>query len=189
MRLNIVSLDLEMNTHEGINPIIEIGCSIGHLETRTILDKKSFLVHIGEPITPFITSLTGITDEMIKDAPVLIDAYNNMVSWLEPYATQKMPIVWGNGDIRTLKSQLIQQSDLNRDISIKEWPFGYSEMNVKNLVQADLVANGKSMQGGLAKSMTRYGLKFEGTKHRADDDSLNTLKMYFCMLDLLKQKK
>ena len=41
-------------------------------------------------------------------------------------------------------------------------------------------------QSGLAKSMVRLGLKFEGTKHNAMDDATNTFYIYRKLLEELK---
>ena len=59
-------------------------------------------------------------------------------------------------------------------------------MNCKTVVQAILTARGVKTQGGLAKSMNKFGLSFQGTKHRADDDALNTMRIYFKLLEILK---
>ena len=63
---NIVSLDLELN-QAGNPKIIQIGTCIAELETKKIIEKRSFLVNPNEAITEFITKLTGISDEDVKE--------------------------------------------------------------------------------------------------------------------------
>lgn len=63
-----VVLDTEttgLSAREG--SIIEIG--IVKVENYEETDTFSSFINPGEPITPFITNLTGITDEMLADAP------------------------------------------------------------------------------------------------------------------------
>ncbi len=179
--MNIVSLDLELNNLNDQPKIIEIGLSIGNLETREILDTKSILVDPREEITDYITNLTGITNDMVKNAPDIWDAYREMVRYLNLFSTMKQPIVWGAGDIRALKNEV--DTLLNPTI---DWPFGYTEMNVKCIVQAIKAANGDSTQGGLKQSLRYFNVKAEGPYHRANVDAENTLKLYFHLLNMLE---
>lgn len=178
MSNNIVSLDLEMNQLDDSPKIIEIGLTIGDLQTKKIVDSKSLLVNPNENITNYISKLTGITDYMIHDKPNVNDAYKEMLEFLSFYKVHRQPVVWGSGDIIQLKKEL---TDLSA------FPFGFTEMNVKTVVQAINASKGLPTQGGLAKSMTRFGLRFNGTKHRAVDDSKNTLVLYFHLLNMLNR--
>lgn len=176
----VMSLDLEMNQPSG--KIIQIGITIGDLTKRSIIETKSFMVNPEEEITEYINKLTGITQNQVKDAPVLVDAYKQMNEWLDTYKPHKQSIVWGQGDVRTLKKQV---NDI--DLTIEHRHFGFREMDVKTLVQAHQISIGKSSQGGLAKSLTKYGMKFRGACHNAEADSLNTLLLYYRLLDRLAQ--
>lgn len=65
-----VVLDTEttgLNAREG--SIIEIG--IVKVEDYEVTDTYSSFINPGEPVTPFITELTGITDEMLAGAPTV----------------------------------------------------------------------------------------------------------------------
>lgn len=176
--MKIVSLDLEFNQLNNQPRIIEIGLTIGDLRTHSILDSKSILVNPEEGITEYIATLTGITDYMLADAPKLPDAYKQMLAYLQSHGVHRQPIVWGGGDVSFLKQSVNNPED---------FPFGFTEMNVKTIVQAVLTSRGQPTQGGLAKSMTKFGLRFMGKKHRAIDDSRNTLMLYFKMLDMLRK--
>lgn len=172
----VVSIDLEMNQLD-TPKIIEIGLTIGDLSTKKVVEKKSILVNPEQNITEYITALTGITDYMVSNAPNIQMANEEMLKYLAAFNVHAQPVVWGGGDIWQLKKEI---KDLNH------FPFGYTEMNVKTIVQFLLISNGKSSQGGLAKSMSKFGLKFSGRKHRADDDSYNTLVFYFHLLNSVK---
>lgn len=177
--MNIVSLDLEMNQLNDNPKIIEIGLTIGDLQTRKIIDSKSLLVNPNENITDYISKLTGITDHMVSDKQNIHGAYGEMLDYLKYYnVTHKQPVVWGAGDVHQLKREIGD---------VESFPFGFTEMNVKTIVQAILTARGQKSQGGLAKSMTKFGLRFKGTKHRAIDDSYNTMVFYFYLLGLLQK--
>ncbi len=179
--MNIVALDLEMNNPTHDQRIISIGVTVGDLYNRTILDSKDFFVNPHEQLTDFIKNLCHIKQETVDSAPDLIDSYNQMAEFIRSFAPHPMLIQWGNGDDWQLKRQL------NATGLPYEWVFGRTSMNVKNLVQAHSLARQAKSQGGLATYMTRYGLKFEGTKHVSKDDSKNTLLMYYRYLDLIKE--
>lgn len=77
----LVFVDLETT---GANPIsdriIEIGIVCvegGHVE------RWSSLVQPGIPISPFIQSLTGITNEMVCDAPVFDELVDELMNRLD----------------------------------------------------------------------------------------------------------
>ena len=177
----LLSLDLEMCQPSGV--ICEIGVSIGELETRKIIDTKSFLVNPNEEISPFITTLTGITNEMVKDAPDLLGAYRDLVAYAKHWNPHKQCIQWGGGDDYTLRKQL---GDL---IHPDEWIMGRTSMNVKTLVQAIRTARGEKTQGGLKKMCNVFNVKVEGPMHRAHNDARATMQIYFKLLDMLRDAK
>lgn len=176
--MKVVALDLEFNQLNNQPKIIEIGLTIGDLSNFSILDKKSILVNPDEGITEYIATLTGITDYMLKDAPALPEAYQQMRKYLASFGVHRQPIVWGNGDVTMLKTHLNSPED---------FPFGYTEMNVKTVVQSILTARGQPTQGGLARIMIKFGMRFMGQKHRAIDDSYNTMLLYFKLLQMLRK--
>ena len=175
--MKFVSLDLEFNQQE-VPKIIEIGLTIGDLSSRSILDTKSILVNPEEGITEYISTLTGITDYMVSSAPKIDEAYRIMKDYLDSHKVHRQPIVWGSGDVAMLKNAVNSPLD---------FPFGFTEMNVKTIVQAVLTSRNMATQGGLAKSMLKFGMRFNGKKHRAIDDSKNTMLLYFKLLDLLRK--
>lgn len=69
---SLVALDIETT---GLDPqsdaIVEIGAV--RFSARRVEDEFSTLINPGRPIPPFITQLTGITDQMVRGAPTLAE--------------------------------------------------------------------------------------------------------------------
>jgi len=187
-----VSLDLEMNQEPtGGTPIIQVGACIFNSETGEIIDKFDQYVKSKTIITPYINNLCGIHQRHIDAAQELNRVYWDFVEFMQkhPKCIRQL-VTWGGGDRAELKKQLIDWYVDNEGCYIEElWKLGYTEMNVKNIHQYLREKEGKSTQGGLARSMLKYGLQFEGTKHNALDDSINTAKIYCHMLNHVDIKK
>lgn len=163
-----LTFDLEMN--QPSNKIIQIGACIGNIHTGEILKEYSFFINPGEQITPYITQLTGVTQEMVESSPHSVEsAWMAIEPDLRSLNVNYSPITWGGGDLRTLRQQLPERT-------AEQLPYriGRREMDVKTLVQFRAIYQNKHLQGGLAKQMVRDGLHFKGTKHDALDDAKNT---------------
>jgi ATP-dependent DNA helicase DinG len=154
--------DLEMNQPSG--RIIQVGGVIGDLHKGRILTEFNYYVNPGEPLNPYITHLTGITDNDVIQGFDISVVKRDLDALITKYKVCKSPIVWGNGDLRALKSQggTGYFQDTNREIDIK------------TLHQFISLSRGLSMRGGLDKSLGVYGLKFVGRPHNALDDAKNT---------------
>ncbi|MFV0380129.1 MAG: PolC-type DNA polymerase III [Anaerorhabdus sp.] len=61
--------------------IIEFGAV--KIKNQTQIDSKSFFLKSPIEIPTFIKSLTNITDEMIKDAPIFEDICDDLLSWID----------------------------------------------------------------------------------------------------------
>ena len=180
----VCSIDLEMCQPSGV--ICEVGYTIGDPKTGEILLSKGLIVNPHEQLSEFIIKLTSITQDMADEGQELIDAYKELLKDCETFDVHRQPVTWGSGDLRVLKEQ-IKAKDPSLLITDKtRWAFGYTEMNIKNIVQAVLNAKQYKSQGGLAKSLGKFDLSFKGTKHRAVDDSLNTFLLYHELLKRLQ---
>lgn len=80
------------------NDIISIGC------VRENGDEFYYLVNPKKKITPFITDLTGITDEMLQAAPTAEEVFNRFFDWCAEVGDD-LPIFYcyGNSDIYFVK--------------------------------------------------------------------------------------
>lgn len=170
-----LSLDLELNQPSG--RIIEVGVCIGSIDQ----DEKDYLVRNwyldpSEGISEFITGLTGISDETIRDKSVpLGDMARDLSALIREHDPFVNPVTWGGGD----SSELLKELAL-ADINFPH--FGRRWVDVKTLHVFQQIAQGKAFSGGLRSAMTAHKLSFVGTPHRAGHDAYNTLRLFFTMM-------
>ena len=181
---NYIALDLELNNkNDGSTPkIIEIGVAIGSPIRPDEIVSCNWYLDPQEPITPFITKLTGIDDETIKNYSTEHKyVAQELGELIKTYNCFTNPITWGQGDAQELKDEFKER---NIDFPF----FGYRIFDVKTLYVFNQMVRGRSVSGGLRKAMNIYGLKFEGEPHRAKNDAYNTLKLFFYFLNMERQK-
>lgn len=173
-----VSLDLEFN--QPSQRIIQIGAVLGHLESGELLGRFSVYVNPQEPLAPVIADLCGIAPGVLETAGTLEEAHALLKGWLQPFKDERRlnPLTWGGGDSDALRQALSMDGE--------RWLFGRRWVDVKTVFAAWQDAKGEGHTGGLATSMKRVGLQFQGRKHDAADDALNTFRMYRRLVGLLR---
>jgi inhibitor of KinA sporulation pathway (predicted exonuclease) len=183
---NFTSLDLEFNQPSG--KIIQIGACVGNKNTGRILDSLSVMINPGEILAPFIIELTGITQEDVDKGSSLEDGYQKLMLLHKMYDSFINPVTWGGGDNSELRDQLVIERTPPPNViaDMSDWCFGRRWIDVKTLFISWRFANSQPIQGGLARSMTKVGLRFQGRKHNAMDDAINTFHMYKRMLEIIK---
>lgn len=177
MTAPFLSLDLEFNQPSG--RIIQVGVTLGsRSQPEEAWVVKQWLLDPLEPISEFISKLTGITDsdisaravpweQMAQELSALLDEHKPFVN----------PVTWGGGDSQALLDGL-------RERNIDFPHFGRRWLDVKTMHSFLVFASGHSKpSGGLSSVMARYKLHFVGTPHRADADALNTLRLFFHLLE------
>jgi len=175
---NYFSLDLELNNKKDktIPKIIQVGIAIGSPLRPENIQSYSWFLDPEEPITPFITELTGITDEIIQEKSVSHEVVaQEFGELLKINNVFPNPVTWGQGDAEELKNEFRAR---NIDFPF----FGRRIIDVKTIYVFLEMVNGRSPAGGLSKSMGRYKIPFNGKSHRADVDAVNTLRFYFYLL-------
>ena len=179
-----LALDLELNNApDGLTPnpsIIQVGVAIGsarQLPSEWIV--KKWFVKVNEPIYPFITELTGITTDDVKNGLQHYDIANELDKLIKDNNVFVNPVTWGGGDASELKA------DFER-WGVEFNNFGRRWIDVKTLHTLNMLARGKKPNGGLSSALSVYDLIFEGKEHRADIDAYNTLKLFF---EILKRQK
>ena len=183
--MNYLSLDLEMAQPSG--KIIQIGACIGNIITGEILEQKSWFVSINEDLSPFITTLTGITDYDLQTwGWTLVEASQELFCMAKQYDCMVNPITWGGGDSKELKDQLQIEYDKTIIGKVFDWPFGRRWVDVKTVFQFRQLARGEKIQAGLAKALTKCGMSFKGRKHNALDDATNTFLLAHHLLKEMK---
>lgn len=172
------SLDLELNNKKDgtIPKIIQVGVAIGSPLRPENIQSYSWFLDPEESITPFITELTGITDEIIQEKSVSHEIVaQEFGELLKVNNVFPNPVTWGQGDAEELKNEFRAR---NIDFPF----FGRRIIDVKTIYVFLEMVNGRSPAGGLSKSMGRYKIPFNGKSHRADVDAVNTLRFYFYLL-------
>lgn len=172
---HFIAIDLEMN--QPSRKIIQIGAAIGNIQTGEIISDFGVYVNPNEPISERIVTLTGITDKHVKNAYTLPEAFEKLTAYRNTMNVFINPLTWGGDDMAYLRNQLSVEDNL------PEWKFGRRYIDVKTLYVLHRLKNGEFPAGGLAKSMTKIGLNFKGRKHNATDDSVNTLRMFFKLME------
>jgi inhibitor of KinA sporulation pathway (predicted exonuclease) len=175
--INLLSLDLELNQPSG--SIIQVGAVIGNLKTGKILEEYSANIFCSEKLDPYIIKLVGIKQEAIDRGLPLITAYIHLSQMHKANDCFRNCITWGGGDSEALRQSL--------NINKEEFIFGRCWLDVKTVFISHCFANNKHSQSGLAKSLLRLGLNFEGRKHSAVDDARNTFIIYRELLKLFKE--
>lgn len=174
---NLLAIDLELNQPSGV--IIQIGYCVGDPVTGDVLLNGSFYINTDEKITEYITNLTGITQEDLESKGIdLIEAYYSLQEIQETYNCWMNPLVWGMGDSEAIKKQLKDHLDFETEGFI----FGRRSFDAKARFQANRLAEGKHIAGGLKTAMGKFGLKFEGRPHDAKWDALNTFRIFYYFL-------
>lgn len=180
---NYFSLDLELNQNPEtkLPKIIEVGVAIGNPNSPEDFICANWYVDPQEPLVPFITELTGITEDTIKEKSTpLSQVAKELGDLLKTNNVFCNPITWGQGDANELKSEFAENGI--------EFPFfGRRIVDVKTIYVFLEQVNGRSPSGGLKSSMGKYKIPFMGTAHIASVDALNTLRFYFFLME--RQKK
>lgn len=172
-----VALDLEYNQPSGT--IIQVGVAIGSAsQVQQEFIVRRWDLKVDEPISEFITQLTGITDEDCRAGVSLVQCAHELGDLLREHNVFVNPVTWGGGDSADLLRTFAQAQ--------AEFPhFGRRWIDVKTwatLLSLARTPAAKIQHGGLSKAMARYKLQFIGKAHRADVDAFNTLRLFFAIL-------
>ena len=156
--------------------IIEIGLAVLDMRAMTVGDKWSTLVAPRySQVSPYCTSITNITPEMLAGAPSLEQACETLArqftTLVHPWAS------WGDFD----REQFVRQCARDK----VKYPFGRTHFNLKSLFGL-VGSSGKEVSMMIALGM--LGLKLRGNHHRAGDDAFNTACMAREIFKRLKSK-
>ena len=94
------------------------------------------------------------------------------------YICFRNPLTWGGGDSLSLRTAL--------GLDDEKFLFGRRWIDAKTLFVSYCFANNLTHASGLAKSLRRMGLNFQGRKHNALDDACNTFIIYKKLLEKMK---
>jgi DNA polymerase III alpha subunit (gram-positive type) len=173
-----VALDLEYNQPSGT--VIQVGVAIGSAaQSQHEYVVRRWDLKVDEPISEFITKLTGITDEDCRAGVALAQCAQELGKLLIEHEVFVNPVTWGGGDsvdlLRAFAQAQVEFHHFGRRwIDVKTWT---------TLLSLARTQSAKIQHGGLSKAMARYKLQFVGKAHRADVDAFNTLRLFFAILE------
>lgn len=177
--INIISLDMEFE--QPCQTIIQIGVVVGNLKTGEILEEYCEHVKVDIQISEYIRKLTGIKQRDIDNGKSLIEIYQDLIRLHDDYNCFRNPLTWGGGDSQDLRNSLNLDDEM--------FLFGRRWIDVKTVFISYMFSQGKGHRSGLAKSLLRLGMQFEGKKHRSVDDAKNTFLIYRELLERFQNEK
>lgn len=151
---------------EGNRDIIEIGIVELHMENLKIYKWDKIFVFTDQKPSSYCTELTGITGDLLR-----YDGINYGVACAkiisQYHGLNRLWVSWGEYD----KLQFIENSQRRKGI----YPFSSSHINLKQLFS---IMMGFTKGLSLDKALKFAGMEFEGKRHSALDDALNTAKLF-----------
>lgn len=168
-RMKFAVLDFETTGNQPIDEIIQVGLVV--IEDRKITDRYTSFVKPRVRIPDFISSLTGITDEMVSDAPSLEEVMGECLPYLDDCILVGHHIPF---DLAFLQRALDQSGYV---------PFTGRVLDTIDLARI-LFPSLPSMQ--LTVITQTLGIPHE-RPHQADSDALATALVWLRLLDRLDE--
>lgn len=149
--------------------IIEIGLVMFDLKCNRIVDRyESLVIPVINPIlNKFCTDLTGISQEELESKG---KSYKEVMEEVSNWIGDTSNFVWGSWgyfDRNILEIECKRKSTSN--------PFG--EMTHYNLSDEFRKKINSKRKLGLTRALNRLEISYEGQKHRALSDAVNTCKL------------
>lgn len=179
--MNIMALDLEMN--QPSRKIIEVGAAVYNGRTGLFVEKLSMFINPGEKIEPFITDLTGITDQDVSNGFTIIQGYEELRRLHKKHKCFMNPLVWGSGT-RNDSQAIFEETKLAGENFM-----GFRVLDVKTIFQSVQIHHGQQHGMGLKEACERLKIGFEGSNHRAVVDAMNTFRIWFHMVKGFQNEK
>ncbi len=171
--MNFIIFDLELTCWEGDmagrqQEIIELAAlkinSYGH----TISRFNRFVKPKYYPIlSPYCTHLTTINQTQINQAKLFKEVIGDFMEWINKDQEDYYLIAWGHNDLEFLKNEC-----KNHNVDL-DWLDTYVDLSNK-YIKLRKLRDSISLVGALSLE----GFEFEGTQHRAEDDTYNLSKIF-----------
>lgn len=176
-----IVVDLEMNPIKydnpvrsiGTNEIIEIGAVMLDDNHNEISAFKTFVKPVlNTGIVKKITRLTGITDEMVANAPEFATAFKMFTDWCNGTGDEITIYAWSDSDF----------DQITKEIEIKGYVASEDEKNITDVAWDDFQHQfdehlGFERQLSLSTALNMAGIDFSGRAHDALDDARNTAEL------------
>ena len=181
-----IVVDLEMNNIRRrsearkicTNEIIEIGAS---MLDENLWEIGKFQIYVkpeyNDVIVPKISKLTGITNEMVANAPTFSVAFKQFTDWCLNIKDDVMIYAWSNTD----------HSQVMKEIQLKQYKLSEEEHKLMEHGWTDFqnefdIHLGFERQISLKLALDMAGIDFNGRQH----DALDEIQQNFCVF--LKMK-
>lgn len=176
-----IVVDLEMNNISSKSEARNV-CSMEVIEIGAVmLDDKlqeisSFRTYIkpeyNTSIVSKITRLTGITNEMVENAPRFSEAFKMFTNWCLGTGDEIKIYAWSDNDYNQVSKELVLKkysvSDEEKQIIENEWTDFQQEFDMHL---------GFERQISLKLALDMAGIDFSGREHDALDDARNTAEL------------
>ena len=176
-----IVVDLEMNNIRRrsearkicTNEIIEIGAS---MLDENLWEIGKFQIYVkpeyNDVIVPKISKLTGITNEMVANAPTFSVSFKQFTDWCLNIKDDVMIYAWSNTD----------HSQVMKEIQLKQYKLSEEEHKLMEHGWTDFqnefdIHLGFERQISLKLALDMAGIDFNGRQHDALDDARNTAKL------------
>ena len=155
------------------NEIIEIGAS---MLDENLWEIGKFQLYVkpeyNDVIVPKISRLTGITNEMVANAPTFSVAFKQFTNWCLDIKDDVMIYAWSNTDycqvMKEIQLKKYKLSEEEHDLLDHGWTDFQNEFDIHL---------GFERQISLKLALDMAGIDFNGRQHDALDDARNTAKL------------
>lgn len=180
MAINVMALDIEMN--QPSKKIIQIGAAAFEARSGLLLEKISLYINPQEKIEPFITKLTGITDQDVSNGLSIIEGYEELRNFHKKHKCFRNPLVWGSG-LRNDAQAIFEQTQMEGENFM-----GFRVLDVKTIFQSIKIYNNGAFGTSLEETCRKLGIGFEGSAHDATNDAVNTFRVWHALMKRFDDK-
>ena len=180
--MKYIVVDFEMNPVSRVykeqkaickNEIIEIGAVLLDEGYR---EQDSFQMYVkpcfSEELRRNIVRLTGITDDMLRNAPGFTEAMKRFFEWCLSFGDEVQVIQWSESDYEQIAGEILQKqvplSEQERTLMT-----GWHDFQKE---YGDVI--GTEKQTSLSYAVMLAGEEFEGKRHDALHDARNTARIF-----------
>lgn len=166
----VMALDCEFN--QPSKKTIQIGAACYDVKSGRLIDRLQTFVNPGEPISQHITELTGIRDQDVSNAPNIAEAYEMLRVFHAKNRAKMNPIIWGSGASNDSSHIYLESGTTAPNF------MGHRILDAKSIYQSVKMFRDESVGGGLEDACMRLKIGFEGQKHTALADAMNTFRVW-----------
>lgn len=183
LEMNAISEDYSEKREIWRMEIMEIGAIMLDDDNKEIDRYMAYVKpQYNEEISPRYTKLTGITTEMVQDAPHFAEAFRNFSDWCKASGHDVKIHAWSPSDyLQVVGEMKLKGYEMNEYETRMMEPWSdFQQVYMKKL--------GLERAISLKNALMYAGLDFEGRAHDALFDAKNTAELYALVHDEKKFK-